>query len=116
MIYSTDGMFEISHDRIRKLWIADGDVHEICTPSFTYHTDSSRILYSNVDHNQIPFPHVSDNKTITTYNIRPNAPLSLVLEIGDKSTDCYFTVHDEHDPDDLTDYLNEFLSLGSNIR
>jgi len=116
MIYSAEGMFEISSDRIRKLWMADGDVHEVSAPDFTYHTDSSRILYSSTDHTQIPFPHVSDVKRIATYNIRPNAPMSMVLETGGRSTDCYFTVHEEHNADDLTGYINEFLSLGSNIR
>ena len=116
MIYSADGILEISNGRIRKLWMTEGDVHEVVSPEFTYHTDSSRILYGNHDHTQIPYPHVSDTKRIATYNIRPNAPMSMVLETGGKSTDCYFTVHEEHDDDDLTGYINEFLSLGTNIR
>ena len=116
MIYSMDGMFEVTNNRVRKLLIAHGDTESHTEGKQTFIMDRSRILYSKDDTWQMPFPHMSDIIQITSYNLRPNAPLTMVLEIGDKTSDCYFTTDEHQNPSDIIEYINEFLSLGTNIR
>ena len=115
LIYSADGMFEITGSRVRKILIAHGKTSSHTDGDTTFLMDSSRLLYSKEDNWQIPFPHVSDNMKITSYNLRPNAPLTMVLEIGDNTSDCYFTIDEHQNPSDIMEYINEFLSLGTNI-
>ena len=115
LIYSVDGMFEITGTRVRKILIAHGETSSHTDGDTTFLMDSSRLLYSKGDNWQIPFPHVSDNMKITSYNLRPNAPLTMVLEAGDNTSDCYFTIDEHQNPSDIMEYINEFLSLGTNI-
>jgi hypothetical protein len=115
LIYSADGMFEVMNNRVRKILIAHGETSSHTEDDITFLMDNSRLLYSKGDNWQIPFPHVSDNMKITSYNLRPNAPLTMVLEIGDSTSDCYFTIDEHQNPSDIKEYINEFLSLGTNI-
>ena len=116
LIYSIDGMFEVTNNCVRKILIAHGETSSHTEGNLTFLMDNTKLLYCRGDNWQIPFPHVSDNLKITSYNLRPNAPLTMVLEIGDNTSDCYFTTDEHQNPSDIIEYINEFLSLGTNIR
>jgi len=110
-IYSETGIFKIVGDKIMKLSIVDNHIEKYTIDKINLTVDNS---YEKLDDEyfQIPFSHYTENKTISTYELRKKAELKLIVELIDGVIiDIYFTTKGNLNTIGIKDDIFSFLSL-----
>ena len=121
MIFSDDGIFEITNNHISKLNITKESSSVYNTRDYTFIIDESVTMYSIT--NYIPHTHVIQHIAFSTYKINANSKVRLVIEwnitkepqlsFNDLPSDFYFEIDNEEkiDKEYIIKDINVFLSL-----
>lgn len=109
-----EGLFELSDLGFKKIRIHFNSENTIKNNEISLIIDRTS-FHSGETHFNIPYPHLALNRTVTSYQIRPNCPLLYTIEKTNNDTQYYFYSKENHNNEDIFSFVNEFLCLGTNL-
>ena len=109
LIYSTEGVFKYSNNRLKKLYINDDIVTESSLDNYSIVIDNSSTRYES-DYYQIPLDHIMQKRVIKRYGMGKRSNVFMIVHIDDNViSDIYF--ESELSPDLVKEDIITFLSL-----
>jgi len=111
IIYTDDGLFKISNNKLIKLKILDKPVKNIMINNTEVIIDESKIV-NDCEYYQLPIKHFIETVTQYTYELNRNAGLKLIVEYNDDQfNDFYFELREKLETIGIKNDFHTFLSL-----
>tara|TARA_Y100000768_G_scaffold80955_1_gene57620 strand:- start:5259 stop:5681 length:423 start_codon:yes stop_codon:yes gene_type:complete len=109
LIYSLDGIFKYTNNKLKRLHINDVDVVEDYLDNYNIIIDNSLTRYES-EYYQIPLEYVIQKREIRRYGMNKRSSVFMIINIDDnKISDIFFET--ETSPNLVKEDIITFLSL-----